>query len=87
MPAKTCCALLKVIVHALLRLFLDLTSSPRKCSSLTAVCCLQLRALKGKNGSNYAENISHDCAKCSHLINHAPTLCAPLVVSLVPGNR
>jgi len=86
MPAKTFCALLEVNVHAFLRLFQEVTSCPRKYSSLTVVCFLLLHALEGKNGNNYAENIRLNCTKCSHLINCAPMLCAPLV-SLVPGNR
>lgn len=86
MPAKTFCASLEVNVHVFLRLFQELTSCPRKCSSLTAVCCLLLLALKGKNGNNYAENFSLNCTKCSRLISCARMLCAPLVVSLVPGN-
>ena len=77
-PAKTFCTLLEVNVRAVLRLFQELTSSSRKCSSLPAVRCLLLHALQGKNGNN-AENIRHDCTKCSQLINCAPMLCAPLV--------
>jgi len=83
---KTFCTLLQVNVHVFLRLFQELTNFPRKCSSLTSVWGLLPHALKGKSGNNYAENIKHNCTKWSHLINQ-PTLCAPLVVSLVPGNK